>query len=124
MISRKVALVTGASAGFGAAIVTKLVSDGYSVIGCARRMDKLKCLGEKFSEGYFYPLQMDITSRESVDKALESLPKNLQSIDLLVNNAGLALGLDKSYEADFGDWMTMINTNVVGLIYLTRCILP
>lgn len=63
MISRKVALVTGASAGFGAAIVTKLVSDGYSVIGCARRMDKLKCLGEKFSEGYFYPLQMDITSR-------------------------------------------------------------
>ncbi|HEO0180325.1 TPA: SDR family NAD(P)-dependent oxidoreductase [Streptococcus agalactiae] len=124
MISRKVALVTGASAGFGAAIVTNLVSDGYSVIGCARRMDKLKCLGEKFSEGHFYPLQMDITSRESVDKALESLPKNLQSIDLLVNNAGLALGLDKSYEADFGDWMTMINTNVVGLIYLTRCILP
>lgn len=124
MISRKVALVTGASAGFGAAVVTKLVSDGYSVIGCARRMDKLKCLGEKFSEGYFYPLQMDITSRESVDKALESLPKNLQSIDLLVNNAGLALGLDKSYEADFEDWMTMINTNVVGLIYLTRCILP
>ncbi|HGD3276580.1 TPA: SDR family NAD(P)-dependent oxidoreductase, partial [Streptococcus agalactiae] len=62
MISRKVALVTGASAGFGAAIVTNLVSDGYSVIGCARRMDKLKCLGEKFSEGHFYPLQMDITS--------------------------------------------------------------
>lgn len=56
MISRKVALVTGASAGFGAAVVTKLVSDGYSVIGCARRMDKLKCFGEKFSEGYFYPL--------------------------------------------------------------------
>lgn len=56
MISRKVALVTGASADFGAAVVTKLVSDGYSVIGCARRMDKLKCLGEKFSEGYFYPL--------------------------------------------------------------------
>lgn len=100
------------------------VDQDYSIIGCARRMDKLKCLGEKFSEGHFYPLQLDITSRESVDKALESLPKNLQSIDLLVNNAGLALGLDKSYEADFGDWMTMINTNVVGLIYLTRCILP
>lgn len=121
---KKVALVTGASAGFGKAIVEKLVSDGFQVVAAARRLEKLQSLQAELGRESVYPLQMDITNTEQVDVALESLPEGWKAIDLLVNNAGLALGLDKAYEADFSDWMTMINTNIVGLTYLTRQLLP
>ncbi|MCS4487618.1 SDR family NAD(P)-dependent oxidoreductase [Streptococcus sciuri] len=118
-----IALVTGASAGFGVAIVERLVADGYKVIGAARRFDNLQKLADRLGD-VFYPLKMDVTDRASVDKALETLPFSWQPISLLVNNAGLALGLDKAYEADFDDWLTMIETNVIGLAYVTRQILP
>lgn len=67
---------------------------------------------------------MDITKTEMIDQVLKSLPEEWSQIDLLINNAGLAIGLDKAYEANFEDWMTMINTNIIGLTYLTRQILP
>lgn len=118
-----IALVTGASAGFGIAIAERLIADGYKVIGAARRFEKLQELAERFGED-FYPLEMDVTDRNSVDKALASLPTSFEPISLLVNNAGLALGLDKAYEADFEDWLTMIETNVIGLAYVTRKLLP
>ena len=98
-------LVTGASAGFGQAICRRLVADGYRVIGSARRIDKLQALQEELGET-FYPLQMDVTDLSQV------------------NNAGLALGLAPAYEAEVADWLTMIQTNIVGLTYLTRKILP
>ena len=120
----KIALVTGASAGFGKAIAEKLVSDGYRVIASARRLEKLQSLQAALGEQNVYPLQMDISQTQAIDEALASLPKEWREIDILVNNAGLALGLDKAYEADFSDWLTMINTNIVGLTYLTRQILP
>lgn len=119
----KIALVTGASAGFGAAIARRLITDGYKVIGAARRLEKLESLHITFGDN-FYPLQMDVSLPENMDVALASLPVEWQRIDLLVNNAGLALGLDKAYQADFSDWLTMINTNIVGLAYLTRQVLP
>lgn len=118
-----VALVTGASAGFGIAIVERLIADGYKVVGAARRFEKLQELAKRLGED-FYPLEMDVTDRSSVDKALASLPTSFEPISLLVNNAGLALGLDKAYEADFEDWLTMIETNVIGLAYVTRKLLP
>ncbi|WP_164682954.1 SDR family oxidoreductase [Streptococcus hyointestinalis] len=118
-----IALVTGASAGFGIAIVERLIADGYKVIGAARRFDKLQELAKRLGED-FYPLEMDVTDRSSVDRALASLPTSFEPISLLVNNAGLALGLDKAYEADFEDWLTMIETNVIGLAYVTRKLLP
>ncbi|SDB04970.1 NADP-dependent 3-hydroxy acid dehydrogenase YdfG [Streptococcus henryi] len=121
---KKVALVTGASAGFGKAIVEKLVSDGFQVVAAARRLEKLQSLQAELGRESVYPLQMDITKTDQVDAALASLPDEWKAIELLVNNAGLALGLDKAYEADFSDWMTMINTNIVGLTYLTRQLLP
>lgn len=121
---KKVALVTGASAGFGKAIVEKLVSDGFQVVAVARRLEKLQSLQAELGRESVYPLQMDITKTDQVDAALASLPDEWKAIELLVNNAGLALGLDKAYEADFSDWMTMINTNIVGLTYLTRQLLP
>lgn len=120
----KIALVTGASAGFGQAIVSRLVADGYKVIACARRFEKLQSLASSLGSDRVYPSQMDVSVPEKIDAALESLPQDWQTIDLLVNNAALALGLDKAYEADFSDWLTMINTNIIGLTYLTRQLLP
>lgn len=119
----EVALVTGASAGFGAAICRQLVADGLQVIGAARRLEKLQDLQAELGDN-FYPLQMDVTSLESVDVALSSLPDDWSQVEVLVNNAGLALGLDPADQADFKDWLTMIQTNIIGLTYLTRQVLP
>ncbi|GAA0057801.1 NAD(P)-dependent oxidoreductase [Streptococcus canis] len=120
----KIALVTGASAGFGKAIAEQLIADGIKVIGAARRLDKLKAMETCLGTENFYSLQMDVSDTKAIDKTLASLPSQWQDISILVNNAGLALGLDKAHEADFANWMTMINTNIVGLIYLTRQLLP
>ena len=116
-------LVTGASAGFGQAICQRLVADGHRVIGAARRIEKLQALHEELGEA-FYPLQMDVTDLTQVDHALASLPKAWEQIDVLVNNAGLALGLAPAQKAEIADWLTMIQTNIIGLTYLTRQILP
>lgn len=116
-------LVTGASAGFGWAICQELVRLGYRVIGAARRLEKLEELATALGDN-FYPLQLDVSDKTSIQQALASLPENWQTIDVLVNNAGLALGLDKAQEADFAEWETMIMTNVVGLTCLTHALLP
>ena len=116
-------LVTGASAGFGQAICQRLVADGHRVIGAARRIEKLQALHKELGEA-FYPLQMDVTDLTQVDQALASLPKAWEQIDVLVNNAGLALGLAPAQKAEIADWLTMIQTNIIGLTYLTRQILP
>ncbi len=116
-------LITGASAGFGAAMCRTFVAAGYHVIGAARREDKLQQLAEELGE-QFYPLEMDVARTESIQNALNSLPEHLSEIDCLINNAGLALGLDTADKANFGDWETMIQTNIIGLTFLTRQILP
>lgn len=116
-------LVTGASAGFGKAICETLVKSGFKVIGAARRLEKLQELKAQLGDD-FYPLQMDVSKTTGIDTALLSLPNEWQQIDLLVNNAGLALGLEPADKVDFNDWLTMINTNIIGLTYLTRQILP
>lgn len=116
-------LVTGASAGFGKSVCRAFVKAGYEVIGAARRLEKLNELKTELGEK-FYPLQMDVSDPVKIDAALASLPPERAEIDLLVNNAGLALGLEPAYEVDFNDWLTMIQTNIVGLTYLTRRILP
>lgn len=116
-------LVTGASAGFGAQTCRLYVQKGHKVIGAARRMDRLEALQQELGEA-FLPLQLDVSSTDSIDTALQNLPEAWQAIDVLVNNAGLALGLEKASEANFADWLTMINTNVIGLTYLTRQVLP
>lgn len=116
-------LVTGASAGFGAAICETLVKAGYSVIGAARRLETLETMHEKLG-GTFYPLKMDLTDTQSIDQALAQLPEEFAEIDCLINNGGLALGLDAADKANFDDWQTMIQTNIIGLTYLTRQVLP
>ncbi|WP_416191012.1 SDR family oxidoreductase [Neisseria sp. CCUG12390] len=116
-------LITGASAGFGEAMCRSFVAAGYHVIGAARRLDKLQMLADELGN-LFYPLEMDVSKTESIRNALDSLPENFSEIDCLINNAGLALGLDNADKADFGDWETMIQTNIVGLTFLTRQVLP
>ncbi|MBR0129469.1 MAG: SDR family NAD(P)-dependent oxidoreductase, partial [Neisseriaceae bacterium] len=106
-------LITGASAGFGEAACKLFVQNGYRVIGAARRMDKLSALKDELGEN-FLPLQMDMTDKNSINNALSEIPEKWQEIELLVNNAGLALGLEPAYKCDFADWEQMIATNVLG----------
>ena len=116
-------LVTGASAGFGKAICRLLVREHFQVIGAARRREKLDALKAELGDS-FYPLPMDVTDTAAVDLALQSLPENRREIDVLINNAGLALGQEPAYQTDFADWRRMIETNVIGLAYVTHRILP
>lgn len=119
----KVAIVTGATSGFGEEIAKQMIAKNYKVIGTGRRIDKLNILRKELGEN-FLPLKMDLVSKESINESLSNIPKDFSPIDILVNNAGLALGLEKAYEADFSDWETMIMTNIMGLSYLTRQVLP
>lgn len=116
-------LVTGASSGFGKAICQKLISDGYKVIGAARRVDKLSELARQLDDN-FLPFQLDVTKKDAVENLLLSLPDKFKPIDILINNAGLALGMEPAYEANYADWEIMVNTNIIGLMHLTRIILP
>lgn len=119
----KTALVTGASAGFGAAICKTLVQAGYKVIGTARRADRLAALQAELGE-HFLPLAFDVSDLAAVEQALNHRPEGWQAVDLLVNNAGLALGLEPAHQADLADWFKMIDTNIKGLVAVTRLILP
>lgn len=113
-------IVTGASSGFGAHISQILVNKGYFVIGIARRAEKLNQLKQKFGEN-FYPIVADITH---IDEIKRQFPSHIQTIDVLINNAGLALGLDPAQNAQLSDWHTMIQTNIVGLVDITHFVLP
>lgn len=116
-------LITGASAGFGKALAERLVAKGHSVVGCARRLDKLNAMQETLGE-LFLPVAMDISDTASIPQIIEALPDNFSQIDVLVNNAGLALGTEPAHKSDLTDWMQMIDTNIKGLIALTHAVLP
>lgn len=119
----KTALVTGATAGFGLAICKTLLHAGYKVIGTGRRAERLQALQAEFGER-FLPLAFDVSDPKQTEAALAQRPAAWQSVDLLVNNAGLALGLDPAQKADLQDWYQMIDTNIKGLVTVTRLILP
>ncbi|WP_288726866.1 SDR family NAD(P)-dependent oxidoreductase [uncultured Psychrobacter sp.] len=116
-------LITGASAGFGKALTERLVANGHRVIGCARRLDKLNALADTLGEA-FLPVVMDVSDTASIPQVLADLPDGFEQIDVLVNNAGLALGTEPAQKADLDDWMRMIDTNVKGLMALTHAVLP
>lgn len=116
-------LITGASAGFGEALARQLVAKGHRVIGCARREEKLDALQKSLGEAFF-PLVMDVSDTDSIEAALAKLPADFATIDVLVNNAGLALGTEPAYKAQLDDWLRMVDTNIKGLMALTHAILP
>jgi 3-hydroxy acid dehydrogenase/malonic semialdehyde reductase len=119
----KTILVTGATAGFGAAFARRFVADGHRVIATGRRVERLAALAGELGERLL-PVALDVTDKAAVAGFVGSLPEEWRRIDVLVNNAGLALGLCPAWEADLADWDTMVATNVTGLIHVTRAVLP
>jgi len=124
---KKIALITGATSGIGAACARKFAGAGYDLIITARREKQLAVMAEELVREFgvqVLPSCFDVREREAVKRAVESLPAAWQDVDVLVNNAGLALGLEPEYAGDFTDWETMIDTNVKGLLYMTRLVVP
>lgn len=120
-------LVTGATSGFGMAIARKFADNGFDIIITGRREDRLNSLKQELEEQYgvkVTALAFDIRSREEVEEAVENLREQTDVIDILVNNAGLASGLSTIDEGDIDDWEVMIDTNLKGLLYITRMVLP
>jgi len=116
-------LVTGASAGFGAAITRRLVAEGHRVIAAARRIDRLRALAAELGAAVL-PVALDVTDAAAVAALPGSLPEGWREVDVLVNNAGLGLGLDPAWKADLAQWDTMVATNCTGLMHMTRALLP
>ncbi len=115
--------VSGASSGFGAAIARRFIKDGARVIGTGRRGERLEQLRQELGD-HFFPLTFDVGKRAEVETAVTSLPQELAAVDLLINNAGGAIGLDPAQSANLDDWDAMIDANVKGLVYCTRLLLP
>ncbi|MGG2142169.1 bifunctional NADP-dependent 3-hydroxy acid dehydrogenase/3-hydroxypropionate dehydrogenase YdfG [Symbiopectobacterium sp. RP] len=115
--------VTGATAGFGTAITRKFIQAGHRVIASGRRQDRLDALKAELGESV-YTVTFDVRDRQSVESAIAALSADWRNVDVLVNNAGLALGLEPAYNTQLDDWETMIDTNNKGLVYMTRAVLP
>ena len=120
----KTVLITGATSGFGEATAEKFANTGYKVIITGRRMDRLEAFKAKFPKSDILPLCFDIRDKKAVFDAIASLPEAYKNIDILVNNAGLALGLGHADEASLDDWEIMVDTNIKGLLYMTKAVLP
>jgi 3-hydroxy acid dehydrogenase / malonic semialdehyde reductase len=118
-----IVFITGASSGFGAAMARKFAQHGHRVIATARRQDRLNALAAELGPALL-PLAMDVTSKTSIDSVLAALPADWQDVDVLVNNAGLALGVEPAHLSALDDWETMIETNCKGLVTMTRALLP
>lgn len=118
-----IVFITGATAGFGRAAAQRFTKDGAKVVGTGRRKLRLDELQRELGSG-FLPLAFDVSKRQEVESAIASLPKEFAEVDVLVNNAGGAIGLDPAQEADLDDWDKMVDTNVKGLMYCTRLLLP
>ncbi|MFU2076018.1 SDR family oxidoreductase [Gallibacterium anatis] len=118
-----IALITGASAGFGAAIARKLAQEGHKVIITARRKERLLALQQEIGENCL-PLAFDITDEKATLQAIAELPEAWKAIDILVNNAGLALGIGAAQDSSLEDWKQMIATNITGLVTVTHAVLP
>ena len=120
-------MITGASSGIGEGCARKFASQGARLILNSRSADKLTALAEELKEKYdaeCYVMPFDVCDRESAAAALNALPQEWKSIDVLVNNAGLAIGVDKEYEGNLDEWDVVIDTNVKALLSMTRLVVP
>jgi 3-hydroxy acid dehydrogenase/malonic semialdehyde reductase len=115
--------VTGATAGFGLAIAKKFAQDGAKVIGTGRRAERLEAIAKEIGPN-FHPLTFDVGKRKEAEQAIAKLPADFAAVDVLVNNAGGAVGLDLAQAAHLDDWEAMIDSNIKGVLYCTRLLLP
>ena len=118
-----IVFITGASAGFGQAIARTFVRGGHQVVATARRKERLDALAQELGSALL-PLELDVRDRAACEALPSQLPAEFAAIDVLVNNAGLALGLEPAHQASLDDWQTMIDTNCTGLVQVTRALLP
>jgi 3-hydroxy acid dehydrogenase/malonic semialdehyde reductase len=119
----RIALVTGATSGFGRATAEALVGAGARVVATGRRGDRLLALSARHP-GKIHPVVLDVRDRDAIGAAIPALPQEWRAIDVLVNNAGLALGLEPAQRASLDEWEQMIETNCAGLVTMTRAVLP
>ncbi|WP_292053949.1 MULTISPECIES: SDR family NAD(P)-dependent oxidoreductase [unclassified Brevundimonas] len=117
-------LITGATAGFGLAAARRFAADGWKVIATGRRAERLEALVSELGADVVHPCAFDIRDAAAIDAALAGLPDAFQNIDLLINNAGLALGTGPAQEADLAQWQQMVDTNITGLMTITHRMLP
>jgi len=120
----KTALITGATSGFGKASVQRFANAGWRVIATGRRADRLQKLVDELGADKVHPVAFDIRDLDAMDKALAALPAAFKDVDLLINNAGLALGTAPAQESDLDQWNTMIDTNIRALAALTHKLIP
>ena len=120
----KTVLVTGATSGFGRACAELFAARGWHAVITGRRKERLDELVDHLGKDKAHGLCFDVRDRHQVEAAIDGLPERFGEIDVLVNNAGLALGLEMAHEASLEDWETMVDTNIKGLLYMTRKVLP
>jgi len=120
----QIILITGASSGFGAACAREFARKGCVLVLVARRLERLQALQQELAPAETYIAQLDVTAPKALEAVFDSLPEKCREIDVLINNAGLALGIEPAQEANFDDWQTMVDTNITGLLRVTRFFLP
>ena len=123
MSSEHTILITGATAGFGHSMAMRFAREGWRVVATGRRMERLKSLQDELGDRC-HIVELDVRDRDRVMQTLGNLPRPFETVDVLVNNAGLALGLEPVHDTDLENWDTMVDTNVKGLMYATRAVLP
>lgn len=122
---KNIVLITGATAGIGEAIAKVLANNGFNLILTGRRKDRLEELQKSLNnKTRTIALNFDVRNRSEVDNAINSLPEEWKNIDILINNAGLAVGMNHIYGGEIDDWERMIDTNIKGLLYVTRAVSP
>lgn len=121
----KTLFITGATSGFGAAAAQRFAQAGWQIVATGRRRDRLDALAETLSaQTAVYTVPLDVRDAEAVQAAVAELPEAFAGVDVLLNNAGLALGLEPAQNADLADWEQMVDTNIKGVLYVTRALLP
>ena len=124
-LQNKIVFITGCTSGIGRACSEAFASEGANLLLCARRKELLDQIAQELQKKFsikVYTFLLDVRDRQAVEKSIHALPLEWQAIDILINNAGLARGLDKVHEANIDDWEEMIDTNVKGLLYVTRTV--
>jgi NADP-dependent 3-hydroxy acid dehydrogenase YdfG len=124
---KKIICITGASAGFGKATAEIFAKNGHDLIIAARRKEKINTLADELTQKYkvnILPIELDVRNKSAVKNAFNNLPENWKKIDVLINNAGLASGLDKIQDGNIDDWEKMLDTNVKGLLYVSNQVIP